>query len=149
MTPETPCKSTPNGSIGLREYFTLWLKNIEVLIDERCKQIDARFCGIEEARSLAFKTIEEARNLAFKAVETRLAGMNEFREALRDNQVRFFTKAEHEAYTKATEIELRALQDFKLTLDTKASSSQVTWAYIIAGAGLVISIVSIVKEFIK
>ena len=123
-------------------------QNIEVLIDERCKQIDARFYGIEEARSLAFKTIEEARNLAFKAVETRLAGMNEFREALRDNQVRFFTKAEHEAYTKATEIELRALQDFKLSLETKASQGSVNIALVIAGIGILLSVISLVREFL-
>ena len=138
MTPETPCKPTPNGSIGLREYFTLWLKNIEILIEERNKRIDERFDSVEEARKLALATMNQ-----------RLESMNKFREALRDQTVKFFTKSEHEAYMRETEVELRALQDFKLTLDTKASASQVTWAYIIGGAGLVISIVSIVKEFIN
>jgi hypothetical protein len=137
MAGSEECKPTKEG-IGLREYFTLWLNNIEKLFEERCKRIDERFANIEESRALALK-----------AMEARLAGMNEFRETLRDQAAKFFTKAEHEAYMKATEIELRALQDFKLTLDTKASASQVTWAYIIGGSGLVISIITIVKEFIK
>ena len=129
---------TSNGtSVGLREYFTLWLKNIEVLIDEKCAGIDARFCSVEEAR-----------NLALKAMEARLAGMNEFREALRDNQVKFFTKAEHEAYVKATEVELRSLQDFKLSLETKASQGSVNIALVIAGIGILLSVISLVRDFL-
>lgn len=130
-------KGSNGTSVGLREYFTLWLKNVELLIDERCKRIDERFCSIEEARNLAFKTMED-----------RLARMNEFREALRDGQARFFTKDAHEAYMKATELELRALQDFKLSLETKASQGSVNIALVISGLGILLSVIALVKEFI-
>jgi len=138
MTDHDTHKTSNGTSVGLREYFTLWLNNIEMLIEEKCKRIDDRFI-----------TIEEARNLALKAMDTRLATMNEFREALRDTQSRFFTKPEHEAYMKSTEIELRALQDFKLSLETKANQSAVNVALVISGIGILLSIVSIAKEFLK
>jgi hypothetical protein len=137
MTDSHEHKTSNGTSVGLREYFTLWLNNIEILIEEKCKRIDERF-----------ESIEVARNLAVKALEARLTTLNEIREALRDQQTTFFTKDSHEAYMKATEIELRSLQDFKLTLDTKASSSQVTWAYVIGGVGILLSLISLIREFL-
>jgi C-terminal processing protease CtpA/Prc len=131
MTDDHAHKTSNGTSVGIREYFTLWLNNIELLIDEKCKRIDERFVNVEDAR-----------NLALTAMDARLASMN-------DGQTKFFTKVEHEAYMKSTEIELRALQDFKLSLETKANQSTVNIALVVSGIGILLSVISLVKEFIK
>ena len=130
--------SKPNGTkVDLKEFFTLWMKSHETLADERFVHVEERF-----------RSEEKARFLALEAMNVRLSGMNEFRESLRDQASKFFTKSEHEAYMLATEVELRALQDFKLSLETKANQSTVNIALAISGIGIILSIISLVKEFL-
>ena len=137
MASEHTTKS--NGTtVGLKDFFSLWMKSHETLADERFKNINDRFASEDKARSMAFEMMN-----------VRLAAMNEFRDALRDQAGGFFTKAEHEAYMNSTEVELRALQDFKLSLETKASQGSVNIALVTSSLGILLSVISLVKEFLK
>jgi hypothetical protein len=81
--------------------------------------------------------------------------LNEIRNSLRDQSDTFFTKAAHEIFCDKIELEItslekeiRSLEDFKLTLDTKASTKQMAWAYILSGASLFLVIVDILTRII-
>lgn len=125
-----------NG-VGLKEFFTLWINNLERLVDERCKRIDERFTATEKARELALD-----------AMEKRLDTLNEIREALRDQNNTFFTKEAHQIFCDKIEGEIRPLEDFKLLLDTKASSKQLAWAYAISGCSLALALAAIITRII-
>jgi hypothetical protein len=127
--PDPSCKPEHVGGmtlLALEKFFTLWISKVEELFKTR---IDS---------------MEEARRLALAAMDKRLDGMNELREALRDQRATYFTKESHELYQKQIELEIRSLQDFKLTLDTKASTKSVNLATGLAVGGFVISSISFV-----
>ena len=140
---QVDCKPA-SGGITTKEYFTLWLNNMKVLIDERTQRIDERFTAAEQVRC----TEREA-------MDKRLDSMNEFRGQLRDQNNTFLTKDAHVAYMEKVESEvnrlegeIRGLQDFKLTLDTKASTKQVMWANVISGISLFLVAVDIISRII-
>ena len=92
---------------------------------------------------------EKARCAAQQAMELRLENMNEFRNQLREQAGKFFTKEEHNAFMKATDADIRTLRDFMKTMEGKANQSSVNVAYIISGFSLLLTIISLVKEFLR
>ena len=145
-------KPSSNG-ITVKEFFTLWINELEKNISERSESMGEKFITIEEARKLAldaveqkFKATEEARRLALEAMDKRLDTMNEFRATLRDQSTTFMTKVAHEAYVEKVDLQIRQLQDFKLLLDTKASSRDVTWSWILSAISIVIGISAVLTK---
>lgn len=76
-------------------------------------------------------------------MEKRLDGMNEFRDALRDQNNNSPTRTEMDAKLDALEKELKALNTFKDNMDGKASQNSVLFFGLIAILSLVISIVKL------
>lgn len=107
----------PDLSIPLKEYF------------------DARFDAIDKATTLAAEQMNK-----------RLEGMNEIREAMREQAANFATCAEVNAKFALVDKDLRTLLDYKAELEGKASLTSVYVAWILAGAGLLVSIISIVMR---
>jgi len=84
---------------------------------------------------------ERATEVATNAMDRRLAGMNEFRDTLRDQAARFVTRDETSALLAPIKAQLDTLQTFKDQLQGKASAGQ---AYLAIG----LSIVSVAMAFI-
>lgn len=96
--------------------------------------VDARFCAIEKATAIANTSMDK-----------RLEGMNEFREALKDQSAKLATRAELDVAQKAIEVELRGLREFRVALEAKASQQSVYIALVISIVGLAIGIVSLLR----
>jgi hypothetical protein len=74
---------------------------------------------------------------------------DELKKEVQEQRDKLYTKDEHIAYMKATDSELREFRDFKITIESKASQSSVNIAYLIAGLGILLSIINLVKSFVK
>jgi hypothetical protein len=111
--------------------------------------IDLRFSNVEKE----FKTYQNSNDVnlksAYSSMEKRLESMNEFRQTISDTAAKYFTKAEHEAWKEKIEQELQTLRDFKLTIDTKASSRSVTTGYILSGIALFMSFIGLILTILK
>jgi hypothetical protein len=127
---------------SLRDFFTLWLNNLEKFMDERWCRIDEKFKDFEMLLEERWKRVDDK----FDAVEE--AGMNEFRNTLRDQNNTFFTKDAHVVYMEKVQEQIRPLQDFKLILDSKATTKQVIWAYVLSGASILLGIIAIITKII-
>jgi 2-hydroxy-3-keto-5-methylthiopentenyl-1-phosphate phosphatase len=85
---------------------------------------------------------------ARQSMEKRLEGMNEFREAIKDQASKFPTRDEVCAIITPIERELKILNTFKDALEGKASQKDVTVAMVISGFGILLSVVSLVLRLI-
>ena len=132
------CKPNSNKEYTDREYFTLWIKNLKELLDER------------------WHTQEVNVALALKVIDDRLEGMNEWRQQSKDQTntyatieaVRLITDAikatinnDKESFNK----ELNLVRIDTKVLDTKANINQANLATAI---GLISLAVSIILHFI-
>ena len=108
--------------------------SLKTYVDMRCDAI----CKQQEER---FDSIVENTTLARDSMNKRLEGMNEFRDALRDQTSKFVTRQEHEIALT----EIRDLRESRAKLEGKASQNSVVIAYIIAGAGLLLSAINLVR----
>jgi len=95
--------------------------------------------SIRDYVDLRFAELQRSIDKAELSMGARLAGMNEFRDTLRDQASRFITRAD----LKALEAEVRALCKLADRAEGKASHNSVLWTGAIAIAGLVISLVRI------
>ena len=91
--------------------------------------------------STRLDAIEKATELAREQMEKRLEGMNEFREALKDQNSLFVTKEMH----NKIEADIQELRTFKDEQSGKASQAQVYIAWLIAILGLVLGAVAIFR----
>lgn len=87
-------------------------------------EIIERLIRVEERLIAADKAIK----LAGDAMNSRLEGMNEFRETLQDQTSRFITRDEHDIVKE----ELASLREFKAAVQSKASQSSVYVAWALA-----------------
>lgn len=93
--------------------------------------------------------VEKATTVAAASMEKRLESMNEFRSQLKDQTATFLTKEYYEMNHKVVQDQVDVLRLSKAELAGKASQSSVTVAFIISAIGIIFSIISLVKDFIK
>ena len=103
------------------------------------------FVSLREFLECRIIAIEKGIEVANNSMQARLSGMNEFREALRDQAARHVTRDELDIKLENLAEQLRALQVFRAVLEGKASQTQANIILVIAIIGLIISIVSLVK----
>ena len=118
----SPCLSEDevNGlRVGLRHY------------------VDARFIALQR---------EMEKN--DKVMDVRLNSMNEFRQAMQDQQNKFLTMSEHDAWKEQVENKLGELHDFKTELKAKAPTWLSVLTFATSGVALVIALLALVKEII-
>ena len=101
--------------------------------------------SLKEYFESKFAALDKANALAYQTLEKRLEGMNEFREALRDQTKNFITRVEHDVLCK----EVQELKEFRSELKGKASQNSVTIAWILSGLGLAIGIAGLVAGIVK
>ena len=111
--------------------------------------IDLRLDYLEKE----FETYQCSNDVNLKAahasMDKRLESMNEFRQTISDTSNKYLTKLEHEAWKEKIEQELQTLRDFKLTIDTKASTSAVRTAYVISGISIFLSFIGLILTILK
>ena len=113
--------------------------SLEKYIDEKIKAIYAYI----DLKTLA---IDKSTSLAKESMERRLEGMNEFRDALKDQTARFITKEDFEKQHQRAIDDIKILRESKANLEGKASVSSVYIAYALSFITLLISIL---QFFIK
>ena len=89
--------------------------------------------------------LEKASQVAASALSERLAGMNEFRETLRDQAVKFVTREEVSLQIEKLGSEINTLREFKAALEGKASMSTVVFSALLGAAGIVIGIIGLLR----
>jgi len=120
--------------------------------------------------------IEKATQVAYASMNERLTVMNEFRASMSDMSARSVTRIEfdqmrerlggfatcgeieaveqrveqmrqiREAQIKALGEEIQGLSEFRAELRGKASTTSVTVSYVIAGIGILFSIISLIEK---
>jgi GAF domain-containing protein len=96
--------------------------------------IDMRFHGLERATAIADEQMDR-----------RLATMNEIRSALSDQATKFVTCSEMEAEMKVIRAELRILNDFRVSLEAKASQQSVILSLLLSLVGVALGVASYLK----
>ena len=90
-------------------------------------------------------TNEKILNLSREALDRRLNGMNEFREALKDQQMLFVGRKEYD-FTLA---DIRELRESRAELQGRASQSSVVWAYILSVLGIMLALSSVLIQLFR
>ena len=89
-------------------------------------------------------SVEKGIVLAHNAMEKRLDSMNEFREALKDQNSRFITRTEFDLMLK----DIQDLKESRAELSGKASQQSVNVAYVISVAGIILSAIGVIHGFL-
>jgi hypothetical protein len=96
-----------------------------------------------ESRLMA---LEKATVLAARTLEKRLEGMNEFRDALKNQAGLFATRSEVQIQVEKLGEDIKILREYKAALEGKASQLYVTMTLIIAIVSTFIAVVSLVLQ---
>ena len=107
--------------------------------------------SLKEYFEARFDAMDKALELAQRANDARLAGMNEFRDAMKDQTGHFVTRTEANATRNQMLAEIKVelasicadieiLKKFQSVSEGKASQSSVIIAYIIAGISILLSL---------
>jgi hypothetical protein len=80
---------------------------------------------------------------ASNSLERRLDTMNEFRGQLKDQSAGFFTRNEHEQYSKTIDVDVRSLRESRAAIEGKASQTHLFITFAISVLGLLVAIASI------
>jgi hypothetical protein len=126
-------KSCP-GVIDLRDY-------VDVKIDAMGATFQTRVEAVDTATRLAIDSVDKATSLAALQLEKRLEGMNEFRNALKDQNATMLSRTEYSSEHRNLSDRISALELSRAELQGKASQMSVNVATILSGLGLLISLV--------
>jgi len=110
------------GEVPLHDHFKSRLDDLEKLVDVK------------------FAAIDKSTSLAREALDARLEGMNQIREALRDQSGRMATKDYVDLVTRRQQVDIEELKESRWRLAGAASQKSVNIAMILAIVGLAISI---------
>jgi CO dehydrogenase nickel-insertion accessory protein CooC1 len=105
--------------------------------------------SIKDYIDMRFTEIESARHVAYLTMEKRLEGMNEFRNQLKDQSSCFMTRNEYESKHEILASKIHDLELSKAELKGKASQSALNISLAISAAGILLSTIALVKEFLK
>jgi hypothetical protein len=108
--------------------------------------IEAKFISNDKALALALDNLniklagmDRAVSMDKVALDKRLEGMNEFRNALKDQQVEFIRRPEHAMIVA----DVRSLRDSRATLEGKADQGAVTISTGIAITGVCLAVLNL------
>ena len=107
------------------------------------RRIEDTSVSLREFVESKLESLEKATAVAYEAMEERLKGMNEFRDALRDQTSNFLTRTEFIAAHERVCDDIRILREYRASLEGKASQQAVVGAYILAAIGFVIGILGL------
>ena len=105
------------------------------------KYIDEQVKFVRSLMKSKYQTIEKSTDLATSVLDKRLDSMNEFRQALKDQQLTFVSKTEYQISHHRVVEDIKMLREAKANLEGKASMTSVIIAYIIGIIGIILGIV--------
>ena len=134
----------------LKEYVDQQLAQLEDHLNEI---IELKFSALKDATNVAkgsvdvrLDALKEATNIAKEGMDERLARMNEFRDALRDQNATFVSKTEFNAVSERLNEDIRSLRESRSELKGKAEQSSVNVATFIALISLTIGVISFIMS---
>ncbi|MFA5238284.1 MAG: hypothetical protein WC476_01075 [Phycisphaerae bacterium] len=116
--------------ISLKEYFDMRIELIYARILTMIEDIDRRTLVAKES------------------MEYRLAGMNEFRNSMKDQESHFVRRLEMKAELDLIKKDLQELRDFRVASQSLASQRAVNITLFIATLGIILGIVSIIIQMV-
>lgn len=112
--------------------------------------------GLKEYFEKRLEDQEKATGIAYESMEKRLAGMNEFRDTLRDQAGRFIMRSELELIVDRLETDIKNLQLAKALLEGKASQESVNavaaraqWGLMFGAIGTIIAVIGFISRILE
>jgi hypothetical protein len=136
-------------TVSLKEYMESMCTERSEQRAIHIKRLEERMTAVERAFDVRFQTLSNTTNDLAQGMDKRLEGMNEFRNALKDQMAMFFTRTEHEAFLKVVDADLRTLREARAEMAGKASQTHVTYAFIIGASGVVIGLSGLIIELMR
>jgi len=112
----------------------------------------SEYISLKEHFDTRIVALEKATDMAAKNLDRRLDTMNEIRDQLKVQREEFITTPEHESLCQTVDRireDVRNLQLDAATLAGKASQSSVLIGYALSAVGILLAVISLVKELIK
>ena len=147
----------------MRQYCVAVL-NLERRLDSLRKQYEDKHNVLERTIGEKFLWLERSTQTVASVMEKRLDGMNEFRDALKDQMSRMatrteleslksgmtalFSRQEHEAFQKVVESDLRVLRESRAELKGMASQASMNITFVLAAAGMILSVANILIDML-
>jgi hypothetical protein len=128
MTPENERDADGNNKISTKDFLLAKMEAAKELLLAKIDMID------------------KSTKLAADSMEKRLEGMNEFRDALKDQTAKFIMTDKWDLVITNIYKEIRELRDFKAMVEGKASQLSVLITFAVSIASLVAAIIAL---FIK
>lgn len=100
--------------------------------------IDARLEDRAEAVRVSLEAQLKAVDKAEQQLRERLAGMNEFRDTLRDQASKFITRDESLMLHRATDERMRGLEQFRANIEGRILTLGAVWAFIVIAVNYLI-----------
>ena len=104
------------------------------------------YISFKEYVDIRLAALDKATEVAYQSMQSRLAGMNEFRETLREQASKFVTRTELEIQLDRIESDIRALRESRATLEGKASAQSVYVAYAISLIGIIMGLIGLLNR---
>ena len=105
----------------------------------------AEYVTLRDYIDKSLEARDKALEVAYNTLDRRLDGMNEFRNALRDQGFSFLSKAEYAVFKEGLEADIRSLRESRAELAGKADQKQVNIALILSVLGFVMGVISMLK----
>ena len=99
--------------------------------------------SLKEHIESRFAAIEKAIEIALAALDKRLDGMNEIREAMRDQSGYFISRKEVELQLDKISADITALKEYRAEAKGKASMLSVAISALLGIAGIVIGVIGL------
>jgi hypothetical protein len=116
----------------------------EHFMEMRVELLLAKIKSLDEKMSIKFENNEKTLVDRTLALDRRLEVMNEFRQALTDREATYYTRPEHDVYSRMVETDLRMLRESRAELMGKASQSSVLLTLAVAISGMVFGAATLV-----
>jgi hypothetical protein len=110
---------------------------------------DPSYVSFKDYIDTRIDAIDKATSAAYESMQQRLAGMNEFRESLKDQNNKYMSRDEVYAKLQLIENDIRILRESRAELAGKASQKSVTIAFIFSGLGILIALMTLVIELLR
>jgi hypothetical protein len=135
--------------VSLRDHFQAQCDERMLRLEAEIRHLREQAVQVEKAIDAKFCALEKSTQIIAASLEKRLDGMNEFRDTLRDQAGRFFTRDEHEAYIKVVDVDLRSLRESRARIEGSATHGSVMIASGVAVLGLMLAAIGIVMDLIR
>jgi phosphoribosyl-AMP cyclohydrolase len=99
----------------IEKLFDVKIQAVDKVLSQAVEDLDKRFAASAKHTIELAESVQRATDTAAIALDKRLETMNEFRSTMSDQTASFFTRQEHEAWSKGIETNLKELRENSFT----------------------------------